>query len=242
MTTTTTNAPRRLHHLGYAAAVTSLLRWLIAHHTVPADQPWRSRCEACTTTVWPGACTPPGQCRTCRARIGAPPYLVEIIAMAAVGLLLASDLRGWELAAYAWWSAGLLVLAFVDVAVLRLPHRLTAATTAGTVVLLAPLGLTGSWWGALIGGGSLAGYYLAVHVASRGGLGFGDVAFAVPIGVGVGWLDWRLTIAVVLLGHGLGAVTIVIRRLNHATKPPLPLGTYLAAASFAVLLAAVAVR
>jgi leader peptidase (prepilin peptidase)/N-methyltransferase len=62
-----------------------------------------------------------------------------------LGLLLVSGVRGWELAAYTWWSLGLVLLAVVDAAVLRLPHRLIAATAAGTVVLLAPLGLTASW-------------------------------------------------------------------------------------------------
>nr|WP_269440737.1 prepilin peptidase [Micromonospora tarapacensis] len=133
-------------------------------------------------------------------------------------------------------------MAFIDATVLRLPHRLTAAITAGTVVLLAPLGLTGSWRGALIGAGCMAGYYLAVHVASRSGLGLGDVAVAVPIGFGVGWLDWRLIIAVAVLGHSLGAATIVIRRLTNAPRAPLPLGTYLIAASFAVVVTAAAIR
>ena len=88
----------------------------------------------------------------------------------------------------------------------------------------------------------MAGYYLAVHVASRGGLGLGDVALAVPVGFGVGWIDWRLIIVVVVLRHSLGVVTIVVRRLTHAAKAPLPLGTYLVAASFAVVVAAVAAR
>jgi len=162
--------------------------------------------------------------------------------VAPFGLLLASGVRGWELAAYTWWSLGLLVLAFVDAAVLRLPHRLTAATTAGTLVLLAPLGLTGSWSGALIGAGCIAAYYLAVHVVTRGGLGLGDAALMVPIGFGVGWLGWQLIIVAVVIGHGLGTVTIVVRRLTHAARTPLPLGSYLVAASFAVMVAAVAVR
>lgn len=241
MNTTSTNAPRRFH-LGYAAVVTPLLRWLIVHHTVSAGQPWQTRCEACTAAVWPAACTPVGRCGTCRVPLGAPAYLLEVVAVTAFGLLLASGLRGWELAAYTWWSLGLIELAFIDAAVLRLPHRLTAATTAGTVVLLAPLGLTGSWSSALIGAGCMAGYYGAVHVASRGGLGLGDVALAVPIGFGVSWLDWQLILVVAVLGHGLGAITIVIRRVTHAPRPPLPLGAYLAAASFVAVVAAVTAR
>jgi len=69
--------------------------------------------------------------------------MVEIVA-AAFGLLVWSGTRGWELAGYTWWTAGMLTLAFIDAAVLRLPHRLTLATTAGTVLLLAPAGAPGS--------------------------------------------------------------------------------------------------
>jgi hypothetical protein len=48
----------------------------------------------------------------------------------------------------------------------------------------------------------------------------------VPIGFGVGWLGWQLIIVTVVLGHGLGAVTIVVRRLTHAARTP-PAAGYL---------------
>ncbi len=51
----------------------------------------------------------------------------------------------------------MLVLGFVDAAVLRVPHRLTAATTAGTVMLLAPVGApAASWWSATISAATAA--------------------------------------------------------------------------------------
>ena len=81
----------------------------------------------------------------------------------------------------------MLVLAFVDAAVLRLPHRLTITVTTGTVLLLAPLGApASSWWDAVGGALMLASFYAIIHVVSRGGLGLGDVALAIPIGIG-----WR---------------------------------------------------
>jgi leader peptidase (prepilin peptidase)/N-methyltransferase len=187
MTATSAVARRGLHHLGYVA-VTLLLRWLVAHHTVPADQPWLTRCDTCATTVWPAACALPGRCLICRARVGASPYVLEGVAAAAVALLLWSGVRGWELAAYTWWTVGMLGLAFVDAAVLRLSHRLTITVTTGTVLLLAPRGApASSWWGAVGGAAILASFYAIIQVVSRGGLGLGDVALAVPIGIG-----WRM--------------------------------------------------
>lgn len=236
---TPTAIRHRPRQLAYALAVTPLLRWLIAHHSVPADQPWRTRCPVCATALWPAACTPSGQCRACQARVGAPPYAVELVAVAAFGLLAASGTRGWELAAYTWWSLGLLVLAFVDAAVLRLPHRLTLATTAGTVLLLMPVTASASaWWSAIIGAACLAGFYALIHAAARGGLGLGDVAVAVPIGIGVGWLDWRLIAVAAVLGHSLAAATIPIRRVTGTAPSPVPLGTYLIAGSLLIVVAA----
>jgi leader peptidase (prepilin peptidase)/N-methyltransferase len=133
----------------------------------------------------------------------------------------------------------MLTLAFVDATVLRLPHRLALATTAGTIPLLAAAAAPGSsCWHTILGAAALAGFYALVHIVSRGGLGLGDVTVAVPIGIALGWLDWHLIIAAVLLGHTLAAVTIPIRRFARNAREPLPLGTYLVIASYAVIVAA----
>jgi leader peptidase (prepilin peptidase)/N-methyltransferase len=229
---------RRLHHLGYALAVLPLLRWLIAVHAVPADQPWRYRCPTCAARLWPAACAPSGRCRTCGTRVGAPPYTVEILAMAAFGLLAWSTPPGWQLAAHTWWAAGMLILALVDAAVLRLPHRITLVTTVGTVLLLAAAGApASSWRDAILGAVALAGFYALIRIASRGDLGFGDVAVAIPIGLILGWHGWRLIVAAAILGQTAAVAAIPIRRMARRTRTPVPLGTYLIAASYTVLLA-----
>lgn len=227
----------------YALAITPLLRWLIAHHSVPAGQPWRTRCQGCCTSLWPAGCAPSGRCHTCRTRLGAPPYLLELAALAATGLLVVSGTRGWELAAYLWWTTGLLVLAYVDAAVLRLPHRLTAATTVGTVVLLAFADNPhASWWTAAIGAAVLSAYYAVIHLASHGDLGLGDVAVAVPIGIALGWHDWRLIVAATVLGHVAAVASLPLRRRADRRHTPIPMGTYLIAASIVTVTVAAAIR
>ncbi len=169
-----------------------MLRWLVAHHAVAPGTAWRTRCDTCAAPLWPAACGPSGRCRTCRARIGAPPYWLEAVAALAIGLLV--------------------------------------------VVLLAPLGgPASSWWSAAISAAVLAGFYALTRIISRGDLGLGDVAFAVPVGFGAGWYDWRLAVAAVVVGHTLAAAGIVGRRITGRPSSPLPLGTYLVAALLAVV-------
>ncbi len=109
-----------------------LPRWAIAVDRMHADQPWRAAC-ACGRPLWSNAVLPPGLRTGGGRRIGAPPYTVEAVAALAA---IALPLSGWLLAAFAWRAAGMSMLAFVDLAVMRLPPRITAVTAAGFLGLL----------------------------------------------------------------------------------------------------------
>src|SRR5690554_5856652 len=92
------------------AAVTPLLRWAVLVHAVPPDQPWRANCPHCGTSLTPGenlaSLLPPGRCGNCRRQIGAPPYAVELAAVAALALLVFA-LPGrsrWEAVAFLPWA------------------------------------------------------------------------------------------------------------------------------------------
>jgi leader peptidase (prepilin peptidase)/N-methyltransferase len=65
-----------------ALAVVPLLRYAVAVHSVPGDQPWRTKCP-CGKPLWPNAIRPTGRCSGCGQRLGAPPYAVEAAALAA---------------------------------------------------------------------------------------------------------------------------------------------------------------
>jgi leader peptidase (prepilin peptidase) / N-methyltransferase len=219
----------------YTAAVTPLLRWLIAHHSVAPGQPWRTRCE-CGIALWPNGCQPSGRCRACRRHVGPPPYAVEAATLTAALALLMSEITGWELAAFAWWAAGTTVLAFVDLAVLRLPHRITAATTLGTLALLAATGQTSAWARAVTAAAVLSACFAALAVASRGQLGWGDVALAVPVAAALGWHSWAAVYAGTLLGLGAAAAAAVTRRTAKLQSGRfVPLGPFLIAGAAAAL-------
>ncbi len=232
---TTTAAPARPSLLP-ALALAPVLRWAIAVHSVPDNQPWRTAC-GCGRPLWTNAIRPSGRCPGCGRRLGAPPYAVEAAAMLTAITLLLSGPTGWTAAAFAWWAAGMIVLAFVDLAAMRLPHRITTVSTAGFLALLAAGGDPRAWLRAIAAGLLLAGCFAVLAVASRGQLGWGDVALGVPVAAALGWHGWSAVYAGTLLGFGAAAVTaITLRRLGRlAAGAHLPLGPFLIAAAAAVV-------
>jgi leader peptidase (prepilin peptidase) / N-methyltransferase len=145
-------------------------------------QPPRRACSACDQEILPGrwrwrSLLPvTGRCPACRARIGPYPLLAELAAGLALAVVAARASSVWELAALAWLVLLTVPLAFIDVAVRRLPDPLTAATFAGTLALLAVAALAGHQPGhlgrAAIGAVALAGFYLVLAVIRPGGLGW----------------------------------------------------------------------
>ncbi|GIF98329.1 prepilin peptidase [Catellatospora citrea] len=198
-----------------ALTVAPLLR-AVAVHAVRDDQPWRTACR-CGRALWPDAVGPSGRCAGCGQQPGAPPYNVEAAVLLAAGLIVSGS-TGWVLAADTWWAARLAVLAFADLAVLRLPHRLTAATTAGLLGLLAATGNANAWWRTVTARLVLVALLAVLAFASGGQLGWADVAIAVPVAAALGWHSWSAVYAGTLLGLGAAALTaIILRRTGHLT-------------------------
>lgn len=134
------------------------------------------------------------------------------------------------------------VLTWVDLREHRLPNRWTLALALGGAVSL--------WSASALHGGErlvpsvvgLVGYpvlMLLLHLASRGGLGLGDVKLAGGLGLYTGWLGWEAWAQAVFLGFVIGGVVALVmvlsRRATGSTRlafgPPL-----LAGALAAVLL------
>jgi len=240
MTGTPTGRHRaQLSYLGHLLAVTPLLRWLIIGYTIPAAPTDRHRCVRCAARLWPDACRPSACCPDCRTPAGPPPYTVEIAAAASIVMLICSGARGWELAAYASWSMFLIALGFIDIAVRRLPHQLTAAATLSLTAFLAPAGETPSTWlEAVAAAVGLAAFHALLHAAASSGLGLGDVTITIPVGLALGWLDWRYPFAAAMLSHSATLLAFAIQRTTGRQRQHQPFGTYLATTS--ILVAAVA--
>lgn len=191
-----------------------------------------------------GVLSPTGRCPWCRQRVGPRPGLVEALA----GVLLAA--LAWRideplpLLAYGWLALCGIVSGAVDVAVRRLPDRLTGPATGGTVLLFAVAVLAGEpvtrLGVALACGLGVALLYLALVLASPTGLGAGDVRLGFLLGTAAGWYGWptalNAVLAGLLLASGTAAILLGLRRVGR--RDPLPHGPAMLVGTFgAVLLA-----
>lgn len=85
--------------------------------------------------------------------------------------------------------------------------------------------------GALIGGGLL----LIIAMASRGGMGGGDIKFAAALGL---WLGWQYTLMTLLLAFILGGVfgVIILALKIRGRKDVIPFGPFIAIGAWISLL------
>lgn len=150
------------------------IRASVFSRSTESGRPPRHACPACDDTIlparwrWCRLLAVTGRCSSCRTRIGPYPMLVELAAGLALAVVAARASSAWELAALAWLALLAVPLAFIDVAVSRLPDPLTVTVGVGTVALLAVAALTthqpAHLGRAAIGGAALACFYLALSV------------------------------------------------------------------------------
>ena len=128
-------------------------------------------------------------------------------------------------------------LSVVDLKAHRLPNRLVGWFTVTQIAVLFVLNLgnlkpVGT--SHLVAGASTA-TYLVLFIVSRGALGMGDVKFAFPLGLTVGWYSpdlWLMAIFISFLGAGavavIGLMTKRINRSSHiAFGPYMYVGTFI---------------
>lgn len=212
-----------------------------------AGQPPRRECPSCSSQILSSRARllsmipVSGRCPACKARIGRPPLTAELTAAAVLAALAARVPFGWELAALAWLALLAVPLSLIDIAVHRLPDRLTTAAFAGTLALLAVDTLTGHQPGRLArsaaGAVGLACFYLALCLIRPGEMGLGDAKLAASIGLVLAWTSWQALLTGTLVGFALAAVYGGVRLATHRAKKTtqLPLGPFILFAALAVL-------
>jgi len=116
------------------------------------------------------------------ARYGVKPpsFAVEAAAGLALAAVAARSPSLWQMAGLDWLMLCAVTLAFIDIAIRRLPDPLTGAALAGTLGLLTVAALSsgghpGQLGRAVIAAAALCGFYLALFIVRPSGMGLGDL-------------------------------------------------------------------
>jgi leader peptidase (prepilin peptidase)/N-methyltransferase len=173
------------------------------------------------------------------ARRGA--VLVALTALLWAGLI-AGYHDSWVLPAYLVLAAGLVVLSAIDIEEHRLPNRIVYPLTLAVAVLLVVAAI-GDGDRSALGRAVLAALvavavFAALHLASPGSLGLGDVKLVGVLGLALGWLGWAAlawgAILAFVAGALVGLVLVAAGRLGR--RDHLPFGPFLAAGALATIL------
>jgi leader peptidase (prepilin peptidase)/N-methyltransferase len=190
-----------------------------------------------------------GACLPAVARWAAAPDSVSArawLTVPLVGALFA--LLAWRsgavpvLATYLYLAAVGVALVMIDIAVHRLPDRLTYPSYPIVAALLTGASaVDGQWWDlarAAIGAVVLYGLYYAMAVAIPGGMGFGDVKLAGVLGAVLGWAGWAPLVVGAFLGFLYGglvsAALLIARRASRTTR--VPFGPFMVAGALTAVL------
>ncbi len=146
-----------------------------------------------------------------------------------------------ETAALVGTAVGLALLVTADLAVHRLPDRLTLPTAVWLVCCWLALCVAGAPWAGL-GRAALAGVvlgtgFLLLCLLSPGGIGLGDAKLAAVLGLVLGWFGWAEVLAAVVAAFGLGGLfaigLLLTRRATRRTA--VAFGPWLVAGSVLAL-------
>ena len=186
--------------------VGALLRGPVFRLSVASGEPERTACPHCGAAI-PGWHT--ARCRACGRRFTAP-LVLELVTAAVLALLCGRFAGQPSLLAFGFLGVLGVALGAVDVAVHRLPDRLTRPAYPVLLVLLGAAAVIGHDGGALVrallAGVALTASYLVLALLRPGQLGGGDVKLAGLLGLGLGWLGWPAVIAGAVLAFALTAV------------------------------------
>lgn len=165
------------------------------------------------------------------------------IAGATTGTFLLTAMRcstGPELLVQSVFIAVAVLLTVVDVLVQRLPRALIWPTCMAVTGILIVETLSGGDVSGLLraiaAAAVLSGSYLAVAVASCGGLGAGDVRLAVLIGGVLGRHDWSTLVVGCALGFVCTGVVAAILAASRRMPTALPHGPGMLAGTFVAML------
>lgn len=181
-----------------------------------------------------------GKCRKCHTSIGTEPLVLELSTAFLFGLTAWHFGLSWRTPAFCVLMAGLVGLSWIDLRIKRLPRSIIHWTAIVGVPLLCVAAIVEREpkriWMMLLGAAIAFVLMGAIYLASRGGLGDGDVRLAPLLGGYLGFLNPGLAPVGLFFGFVTGAVVgvalMAAKRAGRRTAVPfgpfLALGTVLA--------------
>jgi leader peptidase (prepilin peptidase)/N-methyltransferase len=176
-----------------------------------------------------------GRCRHCGTKIGVEPLVVEV-ANATLFVLFGLEFGADPVVpAFCILAAALVALVWIDLREFRLPREITYTAFALGAIALAIAALVNGEperiWQAFLGAGIALGVMGGIYLASRGGMGEGDVRLAPLLGLFLGYLNPGIVPVGLFLGFLLGAVVgVAVMAIGKGgRKTALPFGPFLAA-------------
>lgn len=217
-----------------AAAWGAVLPGLVCRYAVPwpdgePQPPWRRTCPTCSAPLapwwWPGQ-----RCGACGQRLATSWWLTVPLSVA-VGLLVYGAFGSRpDLPAFLVLGGLGVLLALVDIAVLRLPDPLVLAAfvaAAGLLPVAAVVeGRPGRLLTAALGGLACGVGYFVLALVPGARLGYGDVKLGAVLGLYLGWLGWFAVVAAALLAPlaNLPFVLSLVVRGRAGRRTPVPYG------------------
>ena len=184
-----------------------------------------------------------GKCRHCGNPIGIEPVVVEL-ANAAIFVLFALKFGADAVVpAFCILGAALVALVWIDLREFRLPREITyTASVLGAIALVIAALVndeTERIWQAFFGAGLALAIMGGIYLASRGGMGDGDVRLAPLLGLYLGYLNPGIVPVGLFFGFLLGAVIGVAAMAigKGGRKTALPFGPFLAAGTVVAVFA-----
>ncbi len=180
-----------------------------------------------------------GKCRYCKAKISLRYPLIELLTLACVMMPVLKFEGWWFVLAWVNFIVLGIALALIDLEHHRLPDRLTVPLFVICLFLLTGDAIANDHLHrltiAIIGAFALSFFYLFVNVASRGGMGMGDVKLALTIGLLTGYISFATVLAAsfgaFLLGSVIGIGMLVVSSATRKTAVPfgpfMIIGTFL---------------
>jgi leader peptidase (prepilin peptidase) / N-methyltransferase len=168
-----------------------------------------------------------GRCRACGMRISRRYPVVEVATAALWLVAYARFGPTTDFAVAIVFLSALVAVTGIDLAHQIIPDRITLpGILAGLVANLATgrVGLVDAVLGIAIGGG----LFLVIIVASRGGMGGGDMKLGAMFGAFLGWQVALVALFIAVLLGGIVAVALLLSG-RVGRKDPVPFGPFLAA-------------